>query len=188
VSNAERLNLLVEDLLTLSRLESKPDQLEPVAQSFRELLEETVENYRSRLDPKRQSMILSYDERVGEFIFDRFRLNQVLDNLIENAFRYAPDFTKLEIRVDYDEAEDQVVCSVIDDGPGIPDKNLPFIFGRFYRVDKGRSRERGGTGLGLSIVKHIIQLHGGSIHAESGAGRGTSIVFTLPYRLEPVLV
>jgi signal transduction histidine kinase len=188
VSNAERLNVLVEDLLTLSRLESKPDQLEPVAQSFKSLLEETVENYRSRLQTESQTMILSYDERVGEFVFDRFRLNQVLDNLIENAFRYAPDFSKLEIKVELDEAEDEVTCSVIDDGPGIPEKDLPHIFGRFYRVDKGRSRERGGTGLGLSIVKHIVHLHGGSIHAESGPDGGTAIIFTLPYRPEPVLV
>ncbi|MFU8848650.1 MAG: sensor histidine kinase [Opitutales bacterium] len=181
VSNAERLNVLVEDLLTLSRLESKPDQLDPSVQSFRSLLEDCLEDYRTRADASRQTIALDCDERVGDFAFDRFRINQVLDNLAENVFRYAPDFSRMLIKVVLDEAGDYVVCSVSDDGPGIPEKDLPHIFERFFRVDKGRSRERGGTGLGLSIVKHIIQLHGGSIHAERSVDQGTCIVFTLPY-------
>ena len=185
VGNAERLNLLVEDLLTLSRLESKPDQLEPVVQSLKSLLEECIEDYRTRIDADRQSIALDYDERVGDFAFDRYRINQVLDNLVENVFRYAPDFTRLMIQVELDAENGLVVASISDDGPGIPAKDLPHIFGRFYRVDKGRSRERGGTGLGLSIVKHIIQLHGGSIHAESGRENGTRIVFILPYQISP---
>lgn len=183
VSNAERLNVLVEDLLTLSRLESKPDQFDPVVQSLRSLLEDTIENYRSRIRLQEQEMELDFDERVGDFAFDRYRINQVLDNLIENVFRYAPEFTCLVLRVELDEPARLVMCTVQDDGPGIPEKDLPHIFERFYRVDKGRSRERGGTGLGLSIVKHIIQLHGGSVQAERGPdGKGTSILFTLPYR------
>lgn len=169
VSNAERLNVLVEDLLTLSRLESKPDQFEPVVQSLKALMEETIENYRARVRADRQAISLVFDERVGDFAFDRYRINQVLDNLIENVFRYAPDFTRLVLQVELDEAAGMVLCSVADDGPGIPAKDLPHVFERFYRVDKGRSRERGGTGLGLSIVKHIIQLHGGSVQAESPA-------------------
>lgn len=181
VGNAERLNVLVEDLLTLSRLESKPDQLEPTVQSLKNLLEETLENYRARIGSGPQTISLAHDERVGDFAFDYFRINQVLDNLIENVFRYAPEFTCIVVNVELDAAENLVVVSISDDGPGIPEKDLPHIFGRFYRVDKGRSRERGGTGLGLSIVKHIIQLHGGSVRAESPADGGTRIVFTLPY-------
>jgi len=73
----------------------------------------------------------------------------------------------------------------VDDGPGIPEKDLPHLFERFYRVDKGRSRERGGTGLGLSIVKHIIQLHGGTVSAESRLGEGTRMCFTLPVVEKP---
>lgn len=181
VSNAERLNLLVEDLLTLSRLESKPDQLDQNVQSFRMLLEDCLEDYSTRVDARRQTITLDYDERVGDFAFDRYRINQVLDNLVENIFRYAPDFSLMLVKVALDEAKDDVVCSVSDDGPGIPEKDLPHVFERFFRVDKGRSRERGGTGLGLSIVKHIIQLHGGSIYAERPADKGTRIVFRLPY-------
>ena len=183
VNNAERLHVLVEDLLTLSRLESKPDQIEPTTHSLRQLLSDTLENYRGRLDVSRQNMLLEFDDRVGDFAFDRFRINQVVDNLIENVFRYAPEFSLLTIRVDYDDTEQMVLCSVQDDGPGIPEKDVDHIFERFYRVDKGRSRETGGTGLGLSIMKHIVQLHGGSVSAESTVGKGTTIHFSLPYRV-----
>ncbi|HKK19154.1 MAG TPA: ATP-binding protein, partial [Opitutales bacterium] len=209
VGNAERLNILVEDLLTLSRLESKPDQLDPAVQSLKSLLEDIMENYRTRIGKGPQEIHLHCDERVGDFAFDRFRINQVLDNLMENVFRYAPDFSRIDLRVELDEAAGLVLCSVVDDGPGIPEKDLPHVLERSYRVDKGRSRERGGTGLGLSIVKHIIQLHGGSVRAERAndggqalpeslttearvsrrspdrAKAGTRIVFTLPYRVEP---
>jgi signal transduction histidine kinase len=75
-----------------------------------------------------------------------------------------------------------VRCFVIDDGSGIPEKDLPHLFERFYRVDKGRSRETGGTGLGLSIVKHIVQLHGGTVQAESKVGEGTRMSFRLPIK------
>lgn len=180
--NADRLNVLVEDLLTLSRLESKPDQLEYHVYSLKDLLEDTLETYRERMDPARQSIRLEFEDRVGRFAFDRYRLNQVFDNLIENAFRYAPEFTTLELSVRFDGNQEMVLCCVTDNGPGIPEKDIPHIFERFYRVDKGRSRERGGTGLGLSIVKHIVQLHGGTIHAEPGREQGTKICFTLPYR------
>ena len=190
VNNAERLHVLVEDLLTLSRLESKPDQIDPTAHSLRQLFVDTIDNYKSRLDDTTQRMELEFDERVGDFAFDRFRINQVVDNLVENAFRYAPDFTLLKLSVGYDDEEKMVLCSVQDDGPGIPEKDVEHIFERFYRVDKGRSRETGGTGLGLSIMKHIVQLHGGRVYAESAEGEGTTIHFSLPYRgaVEPAEV
>jgi signal transduction histidine kinase len=181
VNNAQRLHVLVEDLLVLSRLESKPESVERSVQSLQVLLEEISDNYRSRLDVDAQVMELDFDERVGEFAFERFRIQQVFDNLIENAFRYAPEFTRLVLRVRYDATDNMVLCSVVDDGPGIPEKDAPHIFERFYRVDKGRSRESGGTGLGLSIMKHIVQQHGGSVSVESAVGQGTSIHFSLPY-------
>lgn len=181
VNNAQRLHVLVEDLLVLSRLESKPEQIEPSVQSLYQLLEEVVESHRARLSPEGQAIELDFDERVGEFAFDRFRIQQVFDNLIENVFRYAPEFTQLIVRARYDAEDNTVQCAVVDDGPGIPKKDVPHIFERFYRVDKGRSRESGGTGLGLSIMKHIVQQHGGSVFAESDVGQGTTICFSLPY-------
>ncbi|MDB2681267.1 ATP-binding protein [Opitutales bacterium] len=181
VNNAKRLHVLVEDLLELSRLESKSDQVQPTEQSLLQLMDEILEDNRQRLDTNVQSMELDFDERVGEFAFDRFRIQQVFDNLIENAFRYAPDFTRLVLSVRYEDAQNMVHCCVADDGPGIPEKDVPHIFERFYRVDKGRSRENGGTGLGLSIIKHIVQQHGGSVSLETGEAQGTAIHFTLPY-------
>ncbi|MFP4166806.1 MAG: sensor histidine kinase [Opitutales bacterium] len=178
LSNAQRLNALVEDLLTLSRLESKPEQAELATQSLHALFEETAEANRPRLDPAKQAIVVDFDESIGPFAFDRFRMSQVLDNLVENAFRYAPEFTCLTLRAR--RTEGVVECAVIDDGPGIPEKDVPHVFERFYRVDRGRSRERGGTGLGLSITKHIVQLHGGAVRAESRRGEGTAIYFTLP--------
>ncbi len=181
VNNAQRLHVLVEDLLVLSRLESKPEQIAPSVQSLKLLFEETLENYRSRLNPEAQAVVLDFDARVGEFAFDRFRIHQVVDNLVENVFRYAPDFTRLTLSARYDEGSHLVECTVADDGPGIPEKDVPHIFERFYRADKGRSRESGGTGLGLSIMKHIVLQHGGSVSAESEPGKGTAIHFSLPY-------
>ncbi len=183
MNNAQRLHVLVEDLLTLSRLESRPDQFDYVEASIETLFKETVENNQSRLKPEGQAILLEVDPRISAFAFDPYRINQVVDNLVENAFRYAPDFTRLILRARLDAKQEFVECSVVDDGPGISEKDLPHIFERFYRVDKGRSRERGGTGLGLSIMKHIVQLHGGAVAAESTLGQGTTIRFSLPYRL-----
>ena len=179
--NIQRLHMLVEDLMVLSQLESKPGQVKLSVDSLKELLDEILENYYSRLNVGKQKITLIFDKQVREFVFDRFRIQQVFDNLIENVFKYAPDFTELKVEVSYDEASETVQCSVTDDGPGIPEKDLPHVFERFYRVDKGRSYEGGGTGLGLSIMKHIVQQHGGNVSIESRLGDGTSIRFSLPY-------
>lgn len=183
LKNAGRLHRLVEDLLTISRLESQPYLIEPVEQSIESLFIEVAESYYSRLDLRRQRIEVKVDEAVDPFSFDRYRINQVLDNLVENVFRYAPEFRSIRLEAVLEPESGDVHCAVIDDGPGIPKKHLPHLFERFYRVDKGRSRETGGTGLGLSIVKHIVQLHGGTVAAESKVGEGTRISFRLPIKL-----
>ena len=179
-NNAERLHVLVEDLLTLSRLESLPESISLSKQPLASFFEEVAEGYHSRLDPEKQVIIVNVEQTIGELYFDRFRIKQVLDNIIENTFRYAPRFSKIELNAELKEDNSIVECSVVDDGPGIADRDLSQIFERFYRVDEGRSRERGGTGLGLSIVKHIVQQHGGTVFAKSKIGEGTSVYFCLP--------
>ena len=129
----------------------------------------------------KQTIEVYIDSEIEPFAFDLHRINQVFDNLIENTFRYAPMFTLLRLSAEISEDKSYIICKVSDDGPGIPEKSLPHLFERFYRVDKGRSAEKGGTGLGLSILKHIILLHGGVVRAESKVGKGTTIVFSLPY-------
>ena len=109
---------------------------------------------------------------------DVFRLEQVMGNLIENAIKYTNTGGSVTVRAAA--ADDGVEICVEDTGLGIPAADVPRIFERFYRADKGRSREHGGTGLGLSIVKHIVLVHGGSVRAESEQGRGTSIFIRLP--------
>ena len=182
-NNTERLHLLVEDLLTLSRLESQPDQLDYSVQAFDQLLNEIKESYTSRLNESKQRIVVDFDSEISPFAFDRHRINQVFDNLLENVFRYASEFTLLRLSADLSEDKSYIICKVSDDGPGIPPKSLPHLFERFYRVDKGRSKEKGGTGLGLSILKHIILLHGGVVRAESTVGEGTTIIFSLPYAI-----
>ena len=182
-NNTERLHLLVEDLLTLSRLESQPDQLDYSVQDFDQLLNEIKESYTSRLNESKQRIEVDFDSEISPFAFDRHRINQVFDNLLENVFRYASEFTLLRLSADLSEDKSYIICKVSDDGPGIPPKSLPHLFERFYRVDKGRSKEKGGTGLGLSILKHIILLHGGVVRAESTVGEGTTIIFSLPYAI-----
>ncbi|MEM7672228.1 MAG: ATP-binding protein [Verrucomicrobiota bacterium] len=180
--NVERLHILIEDLLTLSRLESNPEQLRRSEVSLGEIAEEIRETFQRRLSDETRRIEVLVDEALPEVIIDAVKISQVFENLLENAFRYAGDFTKLEIRVRRDLNRPFVVCSVKDDGVGIPEQDLPHLFERFYRVDKGRSRDRGGTGLGLSIVKHIVQLHGGYVSVESEVGFGSEFSFSLPVR------
>jgi len=176
--HTERLNSLLEDLLALSRLESINPGLSREIVSLPDFIAGVVEDYRGRPSCKEHHLDVSVDEGVDQILFDPLKITQVIENLLENALKYTPAGSHLYISA---QLRDRVVeISVRDSGPGIPAEDLPHIFERFYRVDKGRSREKGGTGLGLSIVKHIIQLHGGRVWAESEPGKGTAVFFTLP--------
>lgn len=177
--NVERLHELVEDLLMLSKLESEPNTIRRERISLGRIVTEVVENNQKRMQDAGKRFELELAEGNDVLLLDPSRISQVVENLIENVFRHAKDFRSVDVTTRIE--DDAVSCIIRDDGVGIPPKDLKHIFERFYRVDKGRSRESGGTGLGLSIVKHIIQLHGGDVFAESSAGQGASIGFRIPY-------
>jgi len=178
--HTERLNSLLEDLLTLSRLESINPGLKRESVVLADLIHGVVEDYRGRSSASAHVISLKTDPAIGSLMIDPLKVTQVLGNLLDNALKYTPKGSHLDVVVQRGVGEVQV-C-VRDDGPGIPPEDLPHLFERFYRVDKGRSRDKGGTGLGLSIVKHIVQLHGGRVWVESTLGKGCSFCFTLPAR------
>lgn len=175
--HAERLGSLVSDLLVLSELEAgeKPPQPAPVA------IEGAVGHSCALLEEKARNKKISIDrhgiEGAPPVLADRGKLEQVMVNLLDNAIKYTPENGSITISAK--EEGGMVTILVADTGIGIPARDLPRIFERFYRVDTARSREQGGTGLGLAIVKHIIQLHGGSIAVESTPGRGSTFSVSL---------
>ncbi len=176
--NAERLKLLIEDLLTISELESGRVQLNLQSVELRALVEKVMGDFKAKTDGKKMLMTNGAGPEL-RVRADPDRLEQVLGNLIDNAIKYGRSEGSIAVQArSLDEG--QVEVAVLDDGPGIPRESLERVFERFYRVDKARSREQGGTGLGLSIVKHIVQSHGGKVWATSELGHGASFFFTLP--------
>jgi len=178
--NSDRLCSLVEDLLHLAELESPSHTLRPEPSSLSVVVRTVADRLGEGLDLNTQRIRLELAEERKSMSFDPLRVECVVENLLSNALRYARDSSEIIIRTIFDEELKWLRCEVQDDGCGIPEKDLPHIFERFYRVDKGRSRDSGGTGLGLSIVKHIVDLHGGDVSVRSEIGKGTTFSFTLP--------
>jgi len=175
--HAERLDSLVNDLLSLSHLESKEIILKVTKFDIRQLVEEVMSGFRSQL--KNKDIEIKNELSGGLFLAtDKDKLEQVITNLIDNAIKFNKE--KGFVRIFNEEINGKVKIIVEDSGIGIPEKDIPRIFERFYRVDKARSRELGGTGLGLSIVKHIVELHGGSVGVESTEDLGSKFWFLLP--------
>lgn len=176
--NVSRLQRLLEDLLTLTRLESAQEAANLELVSARSLIRDVYDNSRERVEAADKTLMLDLSEQPDNIRVDTLRIGQVIDNLIDNALRHAHDMTTITISSQI--LGNQVRIAVEDNGCGIPPKDLPHVFERFYRVDKGRSRDSGGTGLGLSIVKHIILSHSGQVYAESIPGKFARIAFELP--------
>jgi two-component system phosphate regulon sensor histidine kinase PhoR len=174
--NADRLKLLIEDLLTISELESGRVKLNLQVVALRPAVDKVIDDLKVRAGSKNMNMF----NRTPEVSLraDSNRLEQVLGNLIDNAIKYGRP--NGNVTVEARTGDGFVEIMVRDDGPGIPREALERIFERFYRVDKARSREQGGTGLGLSIVKHIVQTHGGKVWAKSDLGLGATFSFTMP--------
>lgn len=174
--NANRLDLLIQDLLTISALESGRLKLDRQPVDLRALVDKVLNFLHAKAENKQVS--LANELPTLAINADANRLDQVLANLVDNAIKYGK--TEGQVTVGGKNlADGRVEIFVRDDGPGIPAESLDRVFERFYRVDKARSRDQGGTGLGLAIVKHIVQAHGGEVRVESEPGLGTTFFFTL---------
>src|SRR6266513_1461490 len=176
--HSDRLNLLVNDLLSLARLESKEANLQLAEIKLRDFLEGVTRDWAKRLAGKNLRLELEVPDNFPTLRVDERRLEEVVHNLLDNAVKYSHQNGRILIQAGAPDQE--VVLSVRDEGVGIAANDLPRIFERFYRADRARSRELGGTGLGLSIVNHIAQLHGGRVEAESVVREGTTIRVILP--------
>lgn len=172
--NADRLIALVQDLLSISTLESGAELLKEEVD-----LRKLTERVAAQLEPQRAAKghQLRLDIGAASLWSDPKRIEQVVFNLLENSIKYVPPGG--EIRVAWEEDGSEVRLRVSDNGPGIPAEHHGRIFERFYRVDSARTREQGGTGLGLSIVKHIVQRHGGRVKVQGGGGTEFICVFPL---------
>jgi two-component system phosphate regulon sensor histidine kinase PhoR len=172
------LKALLDDLLTLAAFESKSEVLDYCELDLPEFLRRIAKDWQPALASKEMACVLELDNAARTIQVDRFRFEQVMHNLFDNAFKYTP--LEGQIRVRTARVGEQIEITVEDNGAGIPQEDLPHVFDRFYRVDKARSRKYGGTGLGLSIVKHIVNLHGGTVRAESTLQMSTRIIISLP--------
>jgi two-component system phosphate regulon sensor histidine kinase PhoR len=179
---SERLNRLIGDLLELSKIESRlvPLRLAPV--DLHELIGKTMEAMGNQAANKHIALSMAVDRDLY-IEADEDRLRQILINLLSNGISYTPEGGRVCVKafpVGDGPEEEKVQIVVSDTGIGIPKEDLTRIFERFYKVDKARSRSSGGTGLGLSIVKHLVDLHGGTIHVDSVVGVETSFTIELP--------
>lgn len=176
--HSDRLNALVEDVLSLARLESPGAELNLSEVDLPELLHSIMRDWEKRFAAKQLKSHLNFPGNLPLLEADENRLQEVIYNLLDNAVKYSKPGGTVFLRAELE--GERVRISVADQGVGIPEADLPRIFERFYRADKARSRELGGTGLGLSIVKHVVQLHGGTVEAASEPGKGATISVLLP--------
>ncbi len=180
--HTDRLAKIVEDLLTLSKIESKEFLLKKEKLYLSELIDDVLDFVKEGAKKKKISIDAVHISSSFIIEGDRNILEQILINLLDNAIKYGREGGKITISANQKDQK-EIEVSVRDNGIGIPQEDLPRIFERFYRVDKGRSQELGGTGLGLSIVKHLISAHGGRVWAESQLGEGSTFYFTLPFHI-----
>jgi two-component system phosphate regulon sensor histidine kinase PhoR len=179
VRQADRLNTIVEDLLSLSRLErgAEAEEIRLERQKLLPVLEHAVQDCAATAAGQEVALNIACSPQLAGRLNSAL-LEQAISNLLDNAIKYSP--ARSVVSIEAWQEEDQVRIKVQDRGCGIPAEHLPRLFERFYRVDAARSRSLGGTGLGLSIVKHIVQAHGGTVNAYSTPGQGSSFIINLP--------
>ncbi|HEY5037291.1 MAG TPA: ATP-binding protein [Chthoniobacterales bacterium] len=176
--HSNRLTLLVDDVLSLARLEGPGATLDLTTIRPGNFLRELMRDWEKKFAAKNLVAELEAPDYLPPLQADEGRLQEVMYNLLENAVKYSDPGGRIAVRAM--RADERICFAVSDTGVGISARDLPRIFERFFRADKSRQHERGGTGLGLAIVKHIAQLHGGSIEAESTPNRGTTVRLYLP--------
>ncbi|MGE5395961.1 MAG: two-component system histidine kinase PnpS [Chitinophagales bacterium] len=176
-NETDRLTRLIDDLLSLSSIESKAAKVNMKYVNLAESIKSVFNILGPQAADKELRMELIYPRGLPCVNADEDLLGQVLINLIDNAIKYTPDHGKIVVRIHREGRK--VVTDITDTGIGIAKESLPRLFERFYRVDKARSRGLGGTGLGLAIVKHIVELHGGEVFVESEVGQGSTFTFCL---------
>jgi len=175
--HAERLSRLVDDLRSLSEIESGKVVLRGGAVRLKDLVDEVSEMFQPEIQKKHLHMTNRIEVEATVWA-DRDRVIQILLNLVDNAMKYTPEGGSISFQAH--KKNERMLLHVNDTGQGISSTDLPRITERFYRVDRARSREEGGTGLGLSIVKHLVQLLGGQLRIQSELGKGTTIEIDLP--------
>ncbi|MFH1241696.1 MAG: ATP-binding protein [Pseudomonadota bacterium] len=177
--HVERLEAIIDDLLTLSRIEKEEEQKEILLEKgpLRDVLEGSIQVCQTKAQEKDIGFELNCDDRISVWMNPPL-LELAVVNLLDNAIKYSDKGAV--VKIDVNQIDNEVVINVRDHGPGIAKEHLSRIFERFYRADRGRSRKLGGTGLGLSIVKHITQAHGGRISVESTSGKGSTFSIHLP--------
>lgn len=172
-----RMNAIIEDLLTLSRVEASAGRVEKRRQPLYSVLDEALSDHMDEASKKRITINIDCAQDL-EAAFNFNLMEQAVANLVGNAVRYSPEDTV--VTVSARKEKDNIVISVTDHGPGIPRQHLPRLFERFYRVDRARSRKQGSTGLGLAIVRHIAIVHNGSVSVSSTPGKGSKFDIILP--------
>ncbi|MEQ9764221.1 cell wall metabolism sensor histidine kinase VicK [Streptococcus jiangjianxini] len=184
LDETNRMMRMISDLLSLSRIDNNNSHLEVELTNFTAFITYILNRFdqiklQETQAGKSYDIIRNYPLVPVWIEIDNDKMTQVIDNIINNAIKYSPDGG--EITVSMRTTETQLIISISDQGLGIPKKDLPLIFDRFYRVDKARSRAQGGTGLGLAIAKEIIKQHNGFIWAKSDYGKGSTLTIVLPY-------
>jgi len=176
-NEADRMTSLVRDLLQLSHFDFKKSKWNFRHEYLNDIIGESLSHLKIYYTEKNQ--IVNFDSEFNPLVFvDKAKIKQVVLNILSNAIKYTPEFGTVDISVKL--VDKHVDISISDNGIGIPDEDIEHVFERFYRVDKGRSRQQGGTGLGLSIAKDIIIAHGGSISASSQSNHGSTFTIRLP--------
>ena len=184
LNETNRMMRMVTDLLSLSRIDNETSQLDIELTNFTAFITFILNRFdkiksQSQEDTKKYELIREYPITPIWVEIDTDKMTQVIDNILNNAIKYSPDGGRIKVGMKTTDA--QLIISISDEGLGIPKKDLPRIFDRFYRVDKARSRAQGGTGLGLAIAKEIVKQHKGFIWAKSEYGKGSTFTIVLPY-------